>query len=48
MKSGDKSGAKYLVVLGEDEITSGQAEIKHMNDGAVVSVRLSELVDFLK
>lgn len=48
MKSGDKSGAKYLVVLGEDEITSGQAEIKHMNDGAVVSVRLSEIVDFLK
>ncbi len=48
MKSGDKSGAKYLVVLGEDEITSGEAEIKHMNDGAVVSVRLSEIVDFLK
>jgi histidyl-tRNA synthetase len=48
MKSGDKSGAKYLVVLGEDEILSGQAEIKHMNDGAVVSVRLSEIVDFLK
>lgn len=48
MKSGDKSGAKYLVVLGEDEITSGQAEIKHMNDGAVVSVRLSAIVDFLK
>jgi histidyl-tRNA synthetase len=48
MKSGDKSGAKYLAVLGEDEISSGQAEIKHMSDGAVVSVRLSEIVDFLK
>jgi len=48
MKSGDKSGAKYLTVLGEDEISSGQAEIKHMSDGAVVSVRLSEIVDFLK
>jgi histidyl-tRNA synthetase len=48
MKSGDKSGAKYLAVLGEDEISSGQVEIKHMSDGAVVSVRLSEIVDFLK
>ena len=48
MKSGDKSGAKYLAVLGEDEISSGQAEIKHMSDGAVVSVRLSEIADFLK
>ena len=48
MKSGDKSGAKYLAVLGENEISSGKAEIKHMSDGAVVSVRLTEIVDFLK
>jgi len=48
MKSGDKSGAKYLVVLGEDEISSGQAEIKHMSDGVVTSVRLTEIADFLK
>jgi histidyl-tRNA synthetase len=48
MKSGDKSGAKYLAVLGENEISSGQADIKHMSDGAVVSVRLSEIADFLK
>jgi histidyl-tRNA synthetase len=48
MKSGDKSGAKYLAVLGEDEINSGQAEIKHMSDGVVTSVRLTEIADFLK
>ena len=48
MKSGDKSGAKYLAVLGENEISSGQAEIKRMSDGAVVSVRLTEIADFLK
>ena len=48
MKSGDKSGTKYLVVIGEDEITSGQAEIKQMSDGVVASVRLTELADFLK
>ena len=48
MKSGDKSGAKYLAVLGEDEISSGQAEIKHMSDGVVTSVRLTEIADFLK
>lgn len=48
MKSGDKSGAKYLVVIGEDEITSGQAEIKQMSDGVVASVRLSEIANFLK
>jgi len=48
MKSGDKSGAKYLAVLGENEISSGKAEIKHMSDGVVTSVRLTELADFLK
>ena len=48
MKSGDKSGAKYLAVIGEDEINSGQAEIKHMSDGVVTSVRLTEISDFLK
>ncbi|NDF01909.1 MAG: histidine--tRNA ligase [Actinobacteria bacterium] len=48
MKSGDKSGAKYLAVLGENEISSGQAEIKRMSDGVVTSVRLTELADFLK
>jgi len=48
MKSGDKSGAKYLAVLGEDEISSGQAEIKHMSDGLVTSVRLTKIADFLK
>jgi histidyl-tRNA synthetase len=48
MKSGDKSGAKYLAVIGEDEISSGQAEIKHMSDGVVTSVRLTEISDFLK
>ena len=48
MKSGDKSGAKYLAVIGEDEINSGKAEIKRMSDGVVTSVRLTELADFLK
>ena len=48
MKSGDKSGAKYLAVIGEDEINSGQAEFKHMSDGVVTSVRLTEISDFLK
>ncbi|MSO33305.1 MAG: histidine--tRNA ligase, partial [Candidatus Nanopelagicaceae bacterium] len=48
MKSGDKSGAKYLAVLGENEITSGQVDIKQMSDGVVASVRLSEIANFLK
>lgn len=43
MKGADKSGAKYLLVLGENEVNSGSAELKTMSNGATKAVRIDAL-----
>jgi histidyl-tRNA synthetase len=43
MKAADKSGAKYVVVLGENEVQSGSVELKTMSSGDVKSVRITDL-----
>jgi len=43
MKAADKSGAKYLIVLGETELSTGLVELKTMSTGDVKRVRISEL-----
>jgi histidyl-tRNA synthetase len=43
MKAADKSGAKYALVLGENERDSGLVELKRMSDGQAISVKISEL-----
>ena len=45
MKAADKSGARYVVVLGDSEIASGNVELKHMNTGATSSVRIDSLLE---
>ena len=47
MKAADKSGAKYLIVLGENEVASGSVELKTMSTGEVKTVRISELINCL-
>ena len=47
MKSADKSGAKYSIVLGVDEISSGVISLKEMKSGATSSVTLSALANEL-
>jgi len=47
MKSADKSGATYSVVLGADEIASGVVLLKEMKSGATSSVTLSALANEL-
>ncbi|MFM8447416.1 MAG: histidine--tRNA ligase, partial [Candidatus Nanopelagicaceae bacterium] len=44
MKAADKSGAKFLVVLGESEVTSGDVELKTMSSGDTKRVRISDLL----
>ena len=44
MKAADKSGAKYVVVLGEAEVTSGEVELKTMSTGDTKTVRISDLL----
>ena len=44
MKNADKSGAGYVLILGDSELTSGVVELKEMRTGATTSVSLSSLV----
>ena len=47
MKAADKSGARYVVVLGEDEIASQSVEVKNMNSGVSISVKIDSLINAL-
>ena len=47
MKSADKSGARYVVVLGDEELNSESVELKNMNSGVTTSVRIDSLIDAL-
>lgn len=45
MKFADKIGAKYTMVLGDDEIASGKAKIKNMDSGEATETELDGLAD---
>jgi histidyl-tRNA synthetase len=51
MKAADKSGAEYCLVIGEDELSSGVANLKRMRDGELLSLTIatySELIEKLR
>jgi histidyl-tRNA synthetase len=48
MKAADKSGAAYVIVLGESEISSGTVELKEMSTGKTSSVTLTSLQKHLQ
>jgi histidyl-tRNA synthetase len=48
MKTADKSGARYSLVIGDKEMASGIVEVKEMSSGSVNSVRLDSLASALK
>lgn len=43
MKAADKSGSRYVVIIGDSEVASGIVELKRMSDGTITSVKISEL-----
>jgi histidyl-tRNA synthetase len=43
MKAADKSGARFSVVIGEDEMSSGAVRLKNMDSGESVSITLGDL-----
>lgn len=47
MKYANKLGAVYSMVLGDDEVAAGRAELKRMEDGQTRSVAFSELAGAL-
>lgn len=48
MKYADKIGAKFVLVLGDDEITSGKIRVKNMQSGEQTETTLEHLADILK
>ena len=48
MKYANKAGIPYLVVLGEDEVKNGKANVKNMADGSQEEVSLNEIVSFFE
>jgi histidyl-tRNA synthetase len=48
MKAADRSNAKYVLVLGDSEISSGSVELKQMSTGKTSSVTLTSLQDHLR
>ena len=45
MKYADKIGAKYTMVLGDDEIAQGKAKVKNMDSGEVSEMELAEIAE---
>jgi len=43
MKAADKSGARYVIVLGESELAAETVELKKMSDGVTSSVKIDQL-----
>ncbi|HSV64974.1 MAG TPA: histidine--tRNA ligase [Mycobacteriales bacterium] len=48
MRSADRSGARYAVILGERDIADGVAQLKDLGSGAQHAVPLGDLVTTLK
>jgi histidyl-tRNA synthetase len=48
MKGADKSGARFVAVIGESERESGSVELKRMSDGTSISVKIGELQKVLE
>ncbi len=47
MKAADKGGVKYVIVIGDAELSSGLVEIKQMSTGTLTSSTLTSLVETL-
>lgn len=48
MKYADKLGAKYVVLLGDNEIDAGRAVVKRMADGSQTEIALTDVADFIR
>ena len=45
MKAADKSGARFVVVIGDSEMKEDEVALKRMSDGATTSVKIGQLQD---
>lgn len=47
MKYADKLGAKFTLVLGDNELESGRAKIKNMQTGEQTELAIDEIAEFM-
>ena len=48
LKYADKTGARFVVVIGENEKTSGKTEIKNMLDGTKETICIENIAEYLR
>lgn len=48
LKRANKINAQYAVMIGDDELTSGQAVIKNLDSGEQKNVAISEIISYFK
>lgn len=48
LKYADKIGAKYVAVIGENELLSGETNVKRMSDGVQNTVKFGDMYTYLK
>ena len=47
-KSVDRNHARYVVILGEDEVKNGTMNVKNISDKSQVTIKQEELLETLK
>jgi histidyl-tRNA synthetase len=47
MKYANKLGAAYTVVIGDDEVSSGELTLKNMENSEQTKVRREDLIDVI-
>ena len=48
MKYANKIGAKYVVIIGEDELSSGRVNVKNMADGSQTECAIADIASVVK
>ncbi len=47
-KYADKLGVRFVVVLGEEELASGEAQVKHLSSSTAERVKFDEIAQYIK
>ena len=48
MKYANKMNAKFITVIGEDEISNNKIKVKNMEDGSEEEIKLNQLLEYMK
>ena len=48
MKAADKAGARYCIIIGDDELAQGVASVRNMQESTQENVAFNEVLDYIK